>query len=115
MLVKERQHLFPDKQDIYPNSAATYNADLKLVEDTLYQGQGERAAAAFVRPARYRASAFGLQLAALDIREHSKIHEQVLESSCFNKWVKVNHSNIFLFVEVLQKEMDFVQVKLQDK
>ncbi len=78
MLVKEKQHLFPDKQELYPDSAISYNRDLKLVEDTLYHGQGERAASAFVRPARYKASAFGFQLAALDIREHSKIHEQVV-------------------------------------
>jgi phosphoenolpyruvate carboxylase len=78
MLVKERQYLFPEKQDAYPDSAATYNVDLKLIEDTLYHGQGARAASAFVRPARYKASAFGFQLAALDIREHSKIHEQVV-------------------------------------
>lgn len=78
MLMKERQHLFPDQQSVYPDSASAYTADLKLVEDTLFHGRDKRAALAFVRPARYKASAFGFQLAALDIREHSRIHEQVV-------------------------------------
>ena len=64
-----------EPQEGYPNNEAGYLADLDLIEDTLLTGQGERAASAFVRPARYRASAFGFELAALDIREHSKFHE----------------------------------------
>jgi phosphoenolpyruvate carboxylase len=77
-LVEEKKHLFPDRQTLYPNGANQYRADLKLVEETLLQGDGKRAAEAFVRPSRYRASAFGFQLAALDIREHSKMHEAVM-------------------------------------
>lgn len=58
--------------------AEDYLRDLSLIEDTLHVGQGERAASAFVHPVRYRASAFGFHLAALDLREHSRVHEGVV-------------------------------------
>ncbi len=59
----------------YPGNVQGYLDDLGLVETTLRRGQGARAARAFVRPARYRAAAFGFELAALDLREHSRVHE----------------------------------------
>ena len=59
----------------YPGNLSGYLDDLGLVERTLRVGQGRRAARAFVRPTRYRAGAFGFELAALDLREHSGIHE----------------------------------------
>jgi len=57
--------------------AEGYCRDLALLEEALVQGQGRRAAEAFVRPVRYRAEAFGFHLAALDLREHSRVHERV--------------------------------------
>ena len=69
------QDLNDPEHDGYPDNQAGYLSDLDIIEETLLSGQGERAASAFVRPARYRASAFGFELAALDIREHSKFHE----------------------------------------
>ncbi|HEX7041160.1 MAG TPA: phosphoenolpyruvate carboxylase [Trueperaceae bacterium] len=62
----------------YPGGAAGYADDLRLVEDTLAQAQAARLAAVFVRPARYRADAFGFALAPLDLREHSTVHERVV-------------------------------------
>jgi phosphoenolpyruvate carboxylase len=59
----------------YADKGEGFENDLKLIEMTLRQGQGERAACAFVRPLRYRARAFGFHLATLDIREHSRVHE----------------------------------------
>lgn len=59
----------------YADKAQGFERDLGLIELTLRQGQGERAARAFVRPLRYRARAFGFHLAPLDIREHSRVHE----------------------------------------
>ncbi len=59
----------------YPGGAQKYAGDLSLIEKTLRQGQGERAADAFVHPAHDRAAAFGFHLAALDLREHSGLHE----------------------------------------
>lgn len=57
--------------------AEGYCRDLALLEEALVQGQGRRAAEAFVRPVRYRAEAFGFHLAALDLREHSRVHERI--------------------------------------
>jgi phosphoenolpyruvate carboxylase len=59
----------------YPGGPQAFEEDLALIEETLVQGEGRRAARAFVRPLRYRASAFGLHLAAIDLREHSRVHE----------------------------------------
>ncbi len=59
----------------YDGHAEGYVDDLGLLETTLLVAQGERAMRAFVRPQRYRAMAFGFVLAALDIREHSRVHE----------------------------------------
>ena len=62
----------------YPDGAAGYLRDLDLIGTTLRLGQGARAAEAFVRPARYRAAAFGFHLAPLDLREHSGVHERAV-------------------------------------
>ncbi len=59
----------------YPDLAQGYIRDLSLLEDTLKAGQGSRTANAFVRPVNYRAATFGFHLAALDLREHSSVHE----------------------------------------
>lgn len=107
-LVEEKKHLFPDAQALYPNGASQYRSDLKLVEDTLLQGDGKRAAEAFVRPSRYRASAFGFQLAALDIREHSKLHEGVMADLL--RYAGVHHDYASLDeevkIELLSKELE---------
>jgi phosphoenolpyruvate carboxylase len=63
---------------VYPGKAEGYLRDLALIETTLELGQGQRAAKAFVRPNRHRAAAFGFHLAALDLREHSSVHERVV-------------------------------------
>jgi phosphoenolpyruvate carboxylase len=62
----------------YEGGAEGYVADLALLEATLHRAQGDRAARAFVRPVRYRAQAFRFQLAALDVREHSAVHERAV-------------------------------------
>ena len=62
----------------YQGGAAAYADDLSLIESTLEQGQGGRAARAFVRPAIYRATAFGFHLAPIDLREHSSVHERAV-------------------------------------
>lgn len=67
-----------DEEARYPGGATAYRDDLALVESTLEQGQGRRAARAFVRPALYRAQAFGFELAPLDLREHSAVHERAV-------------------------------------
>ncbi|MDF1523667.1 MAG: phosphoenolpyruvate carboxylase, partial [Trueperaceae bacterium] len=62
----------------YPGGAAGHRADLGLLEQALVRGQGARAAQVFVRPVRYRAQATGFHLAALDLREHSAVHERAV-------------------------------------
>src|SRR5690606_36147421 len=64
-----------DGTDPYPDGPDGYVDDLRLVENTLASTHGERLAETFVRPARYRADAFGFVLAPLDLREHSSKHE----------------------------------------
>ncbi|MCA9838165.1 MAG: phosphoenolpyruvate carboxylase [Trueperaceae bacterium] len=66
------------QKDSSSYTTEAYVDDLNLIETTLRNGQGERAARAFVRPISYRAAAFGFQLAALDIREHSRAHEAAI-------------------------------------
>lgn len=53
-------------------------AGLAALEGELCEVGAEREAAAFVRPQRYRAQAFALHLAALDLREHSSAHERAV-------------------------------------
>ena len=74
----ERARLDDAAVEAYPNGAAGYAADLESIATTLEQGQGRRAAEAFVRPVQYRASAFRFHLAALDVREHSRVHERAV-------------------------------------
>ncbi|MEJ2666950.1 MAG: phosphoenolpyruvate carboxylase [Deinococcales bacterium] len=62
----------------YPGGASRLVDDLALIETTLEQSQGARAARAFVRPALYRARVFGFHLAPLDLREHSAKHERAV-------------------------------------
>ncbi len=62
----------------YPGGPAGYVGDLELVEHTLASTHAGRLAETFVRPARYRADAFGFVLAPLDLREHSSKHEQAV-------------------------------------
>ncbi len=64
-------------EELTAQQAEGYCRNLALLEVTLQQGQGSRAAEAFVRPVRYRAEVFGFHLAALDLREHSRVHERV--------------------------------------
>ncbi len=47
-----------------PEAGQEYLGDLTLVENTLRADKGERAAEAFVRPARYRAAVFGAHLSS---------------------------------------------------
>ena len=61
-----------------PGAAQGYLEGLALIENSLEGDHEGRVADAFVRPVRYRAAAFGLHLAALDLREHSGLHEEVM-------------------------------------
>ncbi len=77
-LERERAALRNPSAEGYPGGARRLLDDLRLVESTLERGQGHRAARAFVRPVLYRAAAFRFDLAPLDLREHSGVHERAL-------------------------------------
>ena len=59
----------------YPGGSDGYRRDLARLEAALEHAGDRRAARTFVRPALYRARAFGVELAPLDLREHSAVHE----------------------------------------
>lgn len=59
----------------YPGGGGGYGGDLARLEAALARAGEGPAADAFVRPALYRARAFGFALAPLDLREHSAVHE----------------------------------------
>ncbi len=65
--------------------AGRYRRRLELLEEALVASGHEHAAAAFVRPVRQRAAAFGCHLAALDLREHSRRHETAV-ADLFRAW-----------------------------
>ncbi len=62
----------------YPGGNSGFTGDLALLEDSLSESGNELAARSFVRPALYRAQAFGFHLAAMDTRENSSVHERVI-------------------------------------
>jgi len=62
----------------YPGGTGAYRSDLLLLEESLKSSGNALAARAFVRPAAYRAQAFGFHLAALDTRENSDVHERAI-------------------------------------
>ncbi len=68
----------PAGSDLQPGVAESYPDGLAMIERSLAHAHERRVASAFVRPVRYRAAAFGLHLAALDLREHSGLHEKVM-------------------------------------
>ncbi len=64
-----------DLGDAQQQASRHYQDGLEAIETSLRHGGEELIAEAFVRPPRYRAAAFGFYLAALDLREHSALHE----------------------------------------
>jgi phosphoenolpyruvate carboxylase len=77
-LLAEKARSWNDPAGGYPGQAEGYAADLNLISETLRLGQGERAARVFVTPDMHRAATFGFHLAALDLREHSLLHEEAV-------------------------------------
>jgi phosphoenolpyruvate carboxylase len=64
-----------------PNSyetAAEFRADVGLIADSLRANRGWNAGLYFVNRLIQRIDAFGFHLAALDVRQHSSVHHQVL-------------------------------------
>lgn len=66
-----------DRLTGYPD-AASLDADLALVEDSLLGSRGEHAGVFALRRVRRRVAAFGFHLAALDLRQHADVHRQAI-------------------------------------
>ena len=84
----------PAGSDLPGEAAESYPDGLAMIERSLEYGHEGRVADAFVRPVRYRAAAFGLYLAALDLREHSRLHEQVMTDLLRYAGVSENYAEL---------------------
>ena len=61
----------------YPDAAA-FLADIRMIEDSLREHQGEHAGGHAVRRLRRRVECFGFHLASLDLRQDSATHDAAL-------------------------------------
>jgi len=67
-----------DAPAAYP-SAAEFEEDLLLARDSLQAHRGERLASAYLAPLLRKVRTFGFHLHTLDIRQHARVHAQVIE------------------------------------
>ncbi len=71
------------REDLDPPAAyagaAEFEADLVLVRDSLRAHRGERLAATYMSSLLRKVRTFGFHLHALDIRQHARVHAQVLQ------------------------------------
>ncbi|MGA9391674.1 MAG: phosphoenolpyruvate carboxylase [Candidatus Sulfotelmatobacter sp.] len=66
-----------DAQNSYKN-AAEFESDLVLLRNSLMSNRGQRLAECFVDPLLRQLRTFGFHLNALDIRQHARVHAEVL-------------------------------------
>jgi phosphoenolpyruvate carboxylase len=64
-------------KDAYRN-AAEFQADLRLIRDSLAANRAERVAERVVDPVLRQLETFGFHLHTLDIRQHARVHRQAL-------------------------------------
>jgi phosphoenolpyruvate carboxylase len=74
----QRSREGPGVQNSYED-AAEFEADLVLLGQSLRSNRGQRLAEAFVDPLLRQLRTFGFHLQALDIRQHARVHAEVLE------------------------------------
>ena len=60
------------------SGAAEFEADLQLLRESLHSHHGARLAASFVDPLLRLVRTFGFRLHTLDIRQHARVHAEVL-------------------------------------
>jgi phosphoenolpyruvate carboxylase len=75
--------------------AAEFESDLKLLRESLVANRGFRLAETFVDPLLRQLSTFGFHLHVLDIRQHARVHAEVLKDMTateidVRKWVTAN-------------------------
>ncbi|MCS6775952.1 MAG: phosphoenolpyruvate carboxylase [Chloroherpetonaceae bacterium] len=68
----------PAHPEAYQN-AREYEADLRLVQQSLLRHRGERLARLYVDPLLRQVASFGFHLVTLDIRQHARIHTQAVQ------------------------------------
>ncbi|MGC2274304.1 MAG: phosphoenolpyruvate carboxylase, partial [Candidatus Sulfotelmatobacter sp.] len=75
-LQRSRESL--NSRDSYKD-AAEFEADMILLRTSLMANRGERLAAAYVDPLLRQIRTFGFHLQVLDIRQHARVHAEVLQ------------------------------------
>jgi phosphoenolpyruvate carboxylase len=65
-------------QDAY-DDATEFESDLAMLRASLMSNRGERLAEAFVDPLLRQLRAFGFHLHVLDVRQHARVHAEVLQ------------------------------------
>jgi phosphoenolpyruvate carboxylase len=73
----QRSRESPSARDSYKD-AADFEADLLLLRASLMANRGQRLAEAFVDPLLRELRTFGFHLQVLDIRQHARVHAEVL-------------------------------------
>ena len=73
----QRSHEGARTQNSYPD-AAEFESDLVLLRESLMSNRGQRLAETFVDPLLRQLRTFGFHLQVLDIRQHARVHSEVL-------------------------------------
>ncbi len=76
----QRSREGPDVQGSYKD-AAEFESDLVMLRSSLMENRGQRLAEAYVDPLLRQLRTFGFHLQVLDIRQHARVHAEVLRKS----------------------------------
>ena len=74
----QRSREGPDAQGSYKD-AAEFESDLVMLRSSLTENRGQRLAEAYVDPLLRQLRTFGFHLQVLDIRQHARVHAEVLQ------------------------------------
>ncbi|MGC2532418.1 MAG: phosphoenolpyruvate carboxylase, partial [Candidatus Sulfotelmatobacter sp.] len=74
----QRSREGPDVQGSYKD-AAEFESDLVMLRSSLMKNRGQRLAEAYVDPLLRQLRTFGFHLQVLDVRQHARVHAEVLE------------------------------------
>jgi len=78
VLLRLRSTLLEPGSDAGYGGAGAFATDLRLIRESLAEGQGARLAEAYLDPLLRKLETFGFCLHTLDIRQHAKIHAQAV-------------------------------------
>jgi phosphoenolpyruvate carboxylase len=74
----QRSRQGPSSQNAY-DSATEFESDLILLRESLMSNRGQRLAEAYLDPVLRELRTFGFHLYTLDIRQHARVHAEVLK------------------------------------